>query len=1555
MTLSTKERNIMQASKIVLRITKILGKAILGVLIVLLILVALIHLPLAQKQITRSLSNYLSSKIGAKVEIQRITFSLLGNVTIDDLVVWDGENNKLFSTDKIKVSANTFELVTGNLVFDEVHFSGVDGNLTQAEERLNIQFILDAFKPKEKPTTTESNPILLQFNNVRLENILFKFTSSVRGMDVDVNLGMLTIAEAEVSTLPTKIKVDQVTLQHTIVNMLSTSHPATQQTSITSKSNLLLSPDFGTGIVFEIHDLELKEDDFSFHQDQVTTTPKFDPAHLELKNTRLSLSDLLINTDTLTARLQDLAFQLPGFTLSDAKAEFHLNPKQLVLSGLHLASTTNDLKAELTAPNDQSLVKEANPNPIVIAVQGNINPMDFAYFFSDSLMNQFNSWGPTEVAIEGNYTMGKGKFKTMSLKTGNSQLQANGTINEVWNLEKINWQDVVVDAVIGSDFKRIVNPFVSTIHLPPDITLHLSSSGNSKKIEADTKVHSTWGDVEAAGIAARQTNKINVDINLTGEKFDPGQWMNQPWLGPMDFSVVAKGIIGDKQNLDISGLINNMEMLNQPIQHIAFQSNTRNDSATVTISIKDQNYRSEINSEISFAGPMMLTNTIQLDSFKLGRLLHGDSTLSISGDTKSKVIIDSSFLEGYLIGNQVSFRKQSVHYSLDTLDLHALISPTKSDVKYFTDNAKVDLSSNFDIREITPLLQTWSPRTLRGADKNIHPARARAINFNIDMINASFLQLLGIDVDDFSSLSVTGELDEQKQTAVLQASTGKFTGYGISLDTLQTNLIAHQDSISARINIQDLLYNSIQLGNLDFDILTKGDTAISNFLLTNDSITILGLQSRILPTDSGAFIYPDKLHAFDYDYFIDPKNPVYIGNNNLVFNHFQINRDDVQIHLDGDLNYFDVSVMNINLVPLNLLLSPDTTIINEGNLTAKVSYSRDQQLNLKADIDSLILYNSSPLTIDAVAVSDGTHVPFEFQLTNTSNKIDLKGDYSSDDKEVDANLMLDINDLELFAFLVSGFIEEMDGSLKGEASIRGPLEKPAVKGNLKFLDVGLTTVNPKLTFNIEEEMITLDNSSLMLDDFTLYDKEHHPLTISGNLTSKDYQAYTYDFLINSDNYSLINHPDSTSGKLRGLLVIDSDIKLKGNEKDTHVEAKLTIRDATDLTLVSSSDDIELLKGEGIIDFVEPSLLLDSVVREPSVNYYDSLVASLPDFNLNSTVTIEDNAVLRLIIDEQSGDYIEASGGANLELGYDRTGNLHLTGNYTIKKGVYRLSFYDLVKKNFTLTQGSSINWSGSPKNGDLNIKAVHTVESNSIGLIGHEIGENEKSIYKRSLDYEVGININGTIEKPIISFSLDLPKEEKVSYPVLANKLDRLRQPEYESELNKQVFGLLVLGGFLPETSGSDINSSLIATTALSNSVNSLLASQLNRFASQYIKGVNIDVGIQSYSDYSTPGGKTQTAMDFRVSKSIMNDRLSFEIGGDFDINQDQSGANTGTKNYRGDIAIIYDLTGNGDKQLKLFNNETYDIIYQEIRNTGISLIFIREFENKKKNKSEDK
>ena len=151
-----------------------------------------------QEQITRKLSNYLSSKIEAKVNIRGVKFSILGNVTIEDLTVWDPHQNKIFSAHKIEATSNIFDLVNGKLIFDEIHLAGIDGKLIQSKEGLNIQFIIDAFKPTEQPDTTKSTGVNLKFKKIVLENIVFEFTSMVNGITVVANLGTFTSQKARV-------------------------------------------------------------------------------------------------------------------------------------------------------------------------------------------------------------------------------------------------------------------------------------------------------------------------------------------------------------------------------------------------------------------------------------------------------------------------------------------------------------------------------------------------------------------------------------------------------------------------------------------------------------------------------------------------------------------------------------------------------------------------------------------------------------------------------------------------------------------------------------------------------------------------------------------------------------------------------------------------------------------------------------------------------------------------------------------------------------------------------------------------------------------------------------------------------------------------------------------------------------------------------------------------------------------------------------------------------------------------------------------------------------
>lgn len=1533
---------------------RFLGKLILSLLFLLLVSILILHLPVTQRKITRELTSYLSSKFNARVEIGSLRFSILGDLTIEDLKTWDRDSNELISIGRFEAVSSIVELLKGHYIFDDLSVSDVNAHLSQRKDGLNIQFLLESFV-----TTSDRNPssdaIQLEFKRIDLSNIAFEFISEVTGTSIAIDFDSLLVKEATYSTDLNLISGERVVLDGALLNILSTLTVDTIGSDETIDFGFPFSPDFGLGLGLEFRKLDISNSDFSYHQGQVTETPKFDPSHISMKHIKVAASDLWVHEDSLGLMLDSLYGMMPGFALANATTMVSFKHDRLVISGLHVVSNTNELKAEFSAGYDSSAIGAGYPDDISIAAFGTIKPEDFTYFLTPEMMGYVDQWNNVEFGLEGQYRLGHGDLKVLKVQTANSLLEVSGQINEVWDLDKLNWNHLDMHAEVGPDFRRALTPLLDEVQIPPDIKLKVESSGSPDRVTIDGLVQTGWGEAMAKGTIAPIGETYKIDLNIKGTKVDLSHWVDLPWLGPIDFTADTKGMVGDQQDLTVNGVVSAVQLMDQTVHDIAFDGRMAQDQLTADITIHDPEYRSNINADISYAGPILVRANAQFSGFNAGSLLHTDSTLTISGDVNAFLNSGDTLLAADVQGRKISVMMQSSSYAVDTMSLQASLSPLESKVIYFSDDAQGNLAANFNLSDSIDLVQAWIRNLVSRDDSHQMPGGNRKLRFEMKLVKPGILQLLGIPVDHFTSLSMEGGFDQQSRSVQLLATSGPFNGYGIDIDTLITNFSAKGNMIIGDLNAGNMRYDGFALGDLAGNLNTKGDSIFSNLRLTRDTVSVLDLSAHFLAGDHGVYIYPDRLRLFSEPYQFEHNNPVFVTDSNVTMDHLLITHRDMQLSMDGDLSAFEVNFSRVDLTRLNDLLFQDSSVVSNGYLKGSMKYVRDELLDLHANIDSLSLFDSDLLAISLSAVKEGDDVPFNFLLTNTTNKVDVEGKYDIDRESVHASVNLDVNNLGLFSFLFEDILDEMHGAIKGEATVEGPVASPDFKGFVRFKEAGFTTADPSLTFNIADDIITLDTSGLSVRDFTLYDKGNSPLIVNGYLKTSDFQTYNYDFNLKTNQFTLMSSPESSKDQLKGLLVLATDMQLKGNEKDTYVKGNITVKDTTSLTYVVSNDKVDLLQADGIVEFVDPGQLADTTGLDTSPTFYDSLVATLPDFVFNCTIRIEDKAGLRVITDVQSGDYFQTNGGALFEVGYDHIGGLTLNGKYTIKEGLYRMSFYGLVKKNFSLVKGSSITWNGIAENGDLDISAHDTVASNSIGLIGHEIGENEQSAYKRSLNYIVGININGTIEKPEVSFTLDLSKAERTNYPVLANKLDRLKTPEYQSELNKQVFGLLVLGGFIPESSTSDINENVIATTAITNSVNALLAGQLNRFAGQHIKGVNIDVGLQSYSDYSTPGGKTVTSMDFRVSKSILDDRLSFEIGGDFDINGDQSGANTGSNNYRGDMAIIYDLTGNGDKQLKLFNNETYDIIYQEVRNTGISLIFIREFNKGEKPKRKQK
>jgi hypothetical protein len=316
------------------------------------------------------------------------------------------------------------------------------------------------------------------------------------------------------------------------------------------------------------------------------------------------------------------------------------------------------------------------------------------------------------------------------------------------------------------------------------------------------------------------------------------------------------------------------------------------------------------------------------------------------------------------------------------------------------------------------------------------------------------------------------------------------------------------------------------------------------------------------------------------------------------------------------------------------------------------------------------------------------------------------------------------------------------------------------------------------------------------------------------------------------------------------------------------------------------------------------------------------------------------------------------GSANLKINVDRAGEKSITGVYEVKSGLYELSFYNLVKKTFVITPGSTVSWSGNPKDADVNLSANYTVTTPSTSLMANEsitMSETEKNMFKQRLPYNVKLNILGFLSQPQISFNITLPDKYLTANPMVATKLTQLNSADHTDALNKQVFALLVTGGFIadnPNSTGSSPSS--VASTAARNSVNGILAGQMNNVTSKFVHNFDLNFGLTTFDDGTEGSTAPTTELDVQVSKKLFNERVTVEAQSSIDLSGNKNTSATTSDHNSGAVAVTYNLTQNGEYKLKAFSQTAYDLFDGDIISSGLAVMFTREFETLKRKKKVD-
>ncbi len=166
--------------------------------------------------------------------------------------------------------------------------------------------------------------------------------------------------------------------------------------------------------------------------------------------------------------------------------------------------------------------------------------------------------------------------------------------------------------------------------------------------------------------------------------------------------------------------------------------------------------------------------------------------------------------------------------------------------------------------------------------------------------------------------------------------------------------------------------------------------------------------------------------------------------------------------------------------------------------------------------------------------------------------------------------------------------------------------------------------------------------------------------------------------------------------------------------------------------------------------------------------------SFRESNLHVNLDVAANNYIKMyvILDELTGDIIEATGRGNLKMKASTDGDFTLNGRYDIDRGYYNFNFQSLLRKPFTLrpNSGNYIQWQGDPYGATIKIDAEYRAEQvrfSDLGLDAFSLTSGtdasagiNNNVRKYRGEVVVVATLKNKLMQPDISFQIELPQKQ---------------------------------------------------------------------------------------------------------------------------------------------------------------------------------------------------
>lgn len=1552
------------------------------------------------QQITKALSNQLNTQ----VQIDYFRLGFFNQLMLEGVYVEDLQGDTLLYSNGLQasISLSPLKILRNGLIVHRVRLedSQIYIRRDSTEFATNVNLLLAKLRKEEKKEKNKQF-INIELDRIRTGKLLLLKLDSLKNQNLRLELQSAVIKVDDVDFASSLFNFESVKLVHPVVEI-----DDYKRTALWDSLLLLPREQRDTSkLVINANQILIDGGAFNFHNYRkapVKLTPDsiLDYKHMAVQDIRMDFKNFQFQRDTFSSQVECFSLRdSSGFYLNDWSAsDVMVHSQGVAINDMRFLTPYTNLGDTLQLRYETYEDFIYFPDKVIIDANIHQSPIalrDIITFAPKLNENKFFQRNRAEtVLVDGRI---RGTVNNLDGRDLRFQLADGSVFQGRFDSRNL--------AVPGENYLDIrfqkLNTNVPTLRRwLPNLQLP-ANFDRLGQLDFNGSVVILGSDIVTDGDLITDIGNANLDIqlkNLAGGptntrysgKIDLQDFDLGVWTGNTDYGLISitsrvedgVGLSGPNAFANFSANISTFTFRDYNYQNAIITGGLRSQQFDGVFVIKDENIDFGFQGEIDLAGDSPVFDfDADIKKLDLEALNISEKPFEIDGlvnlNLRNKTIED---LAGTINLKDIDIVKEGRAVHIDRVDVQSNLFDfgTKA-LLINSDILDAEINGVFSIDKVPSYfaryLQDEFPLFshqlgIRSTDTTNTPHEFR---YTVNIKDTKGVQTLFLDsFGDLKNASISGEfsnLDSLIATRIKipELQIGKMNAQALDIflemekDEGDLNLHADQFTPGGKIRSAPITLLSTFKQDTVFFGLTydnKYEKAAVNRIYFDANLTALDSNRTVLQMDDSELIILDELWNIN-------------ANNEILFSHDSILVDNftaMQPNRTASLESFEkrglmLSIVNLDFNGLNRQINYEPLQF-DGDFNVLVQ-TRDitklTDIRMELNADSLLINEDDWGSVDLVAQMDNAKEPILAFMSMTKDTSQLIMDAFYNVSEVgprpeeqkgyfDANLSVNSFPLSMAQYFIGGTISDVVGGFDAKLRFSGQPELPKVYGGVSLSPGGITLNYLKTRYTFKEEEILVDNYSFDASGTILYDMFGNPGTVEGGIRHNHLKDFGFGARLYAPRFQGLNTVKGDNNLFYGQGIGEIDIQFLGTFRQPNIYVNAITQEGTNIAIPVSSE--KQASEFGFIRFVDKSKEDEEAERRR----LDSLAYDLKGVSLDMDLIVNNTANMQIIFNEQAGDIIEGRGYGALSIAVPRNGDFKMFGDYTIDSGDYLFTLYNLVNKKFKIQRGGTISWNGNPFAAEIDIVAEYNQVNTSVANFIQEYLLSATDALQRQASEITNVNLSmrltGELLKPNIDFD--------ISFPILRGQLEsytdsKLRLLEMDqNELNKQVFGLIIAGQFLP----ADVN--LQGTEIIYNTVSEFLSNQLSILLTELLSEVigegktlssvdfdialsqyqNIDLGADQNSTASSRGNELQVSL----KQNFFNDRFSVKIGGNVDLDgSTQATANMNTAFVGNDLIVEAIINDDRTLTMRVYQRSAPDI-GGRVLEIGAGLSYRKEF-----------